>query len=163
GLRAMVLSNIGAYAIRPHGPLLDPMTCAGLIPGPYDIRAYEYDSYALVTNRCPEGPYRGVGMVTAVLAHERMMDMIAARLGRDPGRRQRAGLARGGRAGPRSDQLSLDRSGRAHHFRAGGGGGGWRGSLERGRGADRYRQGGERNGLLPEPQLGRGCDFGPPR
>src|SRR5438132_3839925 len=84
GLRAMVLSNIGAYAIRPHGPLLDPMTCAGLIPGPYDIRDYEYDSYAIATNKCPEGPYRGVGMVTAVLTHERLMDLIAVRLRLDP-------------------------------------------------------------------------------
>ena len=84
GLRATVLSSIGAYGIRPHGPLLDPMTCAGLIPGPYDIRDYEYDSYALATNKCPEGPYRGVGMVTAVLTHERLMDLIATRLGIDP-------------------------------------------------------------------------------
>ncbi len=84
GLRATILSNIGAYAIRPHGPLLDPMTCAGLIPGPYDIQNYEYDSYALATNRCPEGPYRGVGMVTAALAHERLMDLIASRLQLDP-------------------------------------------------------------------------------
>ena len=84
GLRATVLSSIGAYGIRPHGPLLDPMTCAGLIPGPYDIRNYEYDSYALATNKCPEGPYRGVGMVTAVLTHERLMDLIAARLNIDP-------------------------------------------------------------------------------
>jgi aerobic carbon-monoxide dehydrogenase large subunit len=84
GLRATVLSSIGAYGIRPYGPLLDPMTCAGLIPGPYDIRDYEYDSYALATNKSPEGPYRGVGMVTAVLTHERLMDLIAARLGIDP-------------------------------------------------------------------------------
>ncbi len=84
GLRATILSNIGAYGIRPFGPLLDPMTCAGLIPGPYDIRDYEYDSYAVATNKCPEGPYRGVGMVTAVLAHERLMDLVAARLSLDP-------------------------------------------------------------------------------
>jgi carbon-monoxide dehydrogenase large subunit len=84
GLRATVLSSIGAYGIRPFGPLLDPMTCAGLIPGPYDIRDYEYDSYAIATNKCPDGPYRGVGMVTAVLAHERLMDLIAARLALDP-------------------------------------------------------------------------------
>jgi len=84
GLRATVLSSIGAYGIRPHGPLLDPMTCAGLIPGPYDIRNYEYDSYAIATNKCPEGPYRGVGMVTAVLTHERLMDLIAIRLSIDP-------------------------------------------------------------------------------
>jgi len=56
GLRATVLSSVGAYGVRPHGPLLDAMGCAGLIPGPYDIRDYEYDSYALATNKCPEGP-----------------------------------------------------------------------------------------------------------
>jgi aerobic carbon-monoxide dehydrogenase large subunit len=92
GLRATVLSSIGAYGIRPHGPLLDPMTCAGLIPGPYDIRDYEYDSYAIATNKCPEGPYRGVGMVTAVLTHERLMDLIAVRLGIDPAEVRRHNL-----------------------------------------------------------------------
>ncbi len=94
GLRAEVLSNIGAYAIRPHGPLLDPLTCAGLITGPYDVQDYEYDSYALVTNRCPQGPYRGVGMVTAVLTHERLMDLVAARLGMDPAEVRRRNLVR---------------------------------------------------------------------
>jgi carbon-monoxide dehydrogenase large subunit len=84
GLRATVLSNIGAYGIRPFGPLLDPMTCAGLMTGPYDIQDYEYESYAIATHKCPEGPYRGVGMVTAVLAHERLMDLIATRLSLDP-------------------------------------------------------------------------------
>ena len=84
GLRATIFSNIGAYGIRPFGPLLDPLGTAGLITGPYDIRAYEYDTYAVATNKCPEGAYRGVGMVTAVLAHERLMDLIAARLGLDP-------------------------------------------------------------------------------
>ena len=92
GLRATVLSNIGAYGIRPHGPLLDPMTAAGLIPGPYDIRDYEYESYAVATNKGPEGPYRGVGMVTAVLTHERLMDLIAARLGIDPAEVRRRNL-----------------------------------------------------------------------
>jgi carbon-monoxide dehydrogenase large subunit len=84
GLRATVTSNIGAYGIRPHGPLLDPMTTAGLIPGPYDIRDYEYDTYAVATNRVPMGPYRGVGMVTAVLVHEHLMDLIATTLKLDP-------------------------------------------------------------------------------
>jgi carbon-monoxide dehydrogenase large subunit len=84
GLRATVLSSIGAYGNRPYGGLLDPVTCAGLIPGPYDIRDYEYDTHAIATNTCPEGPYRGVGMVTAVLAHERLMDLIAVRLALDP-------------------------------------------------------------------------------
>ncbi len=84
GLRATIFSSIGAYGIRPFGPVLDPLGTAALIPGPYDIGDYEYDTYAVATNKSPEGPYRGVGMVTAVLAHERLMDLIAARLGLDP-------------------------------------------------------------------------------
>jgi aerobic carbon-monoxide dehydrogenase large subunit len=94
GLRAKVLTSVGAYAVRPHGPLLDPMTCANLITGPYDIRDYEFDSFALVTNRCPEGPYRGVGMVTAVVVHERLMDLVAAALGLDPAEVRRRNLVR---------------------------------------------------------------------
>jgi aerobic carbon-monoxide dehydrogenase large subunit len=84
GLRATIFSSIGAYGIRPFGPLLDPLGTAGLMTGPYDIRNYKYDTYAVATNKCPEGPYRGVGMVTAVLAHERLMDRVATQLGLDP-------------------------------------------------------------------------------
>ena len=84
GLRAIIHSSIGAYGIRPFGPLLDPLGTAGLIPGPYDIRDYEYETYAVATNKSPEGPYRGVGMVTAVLVHERLMDMVATKLKLDP-------------------------------------------------------------------------------
>lgn len=94
GLRAQIYSCIGAYGIRPFGPLLDPLGTAGLIPGPYDIRDYEYTTYAVATNQSPEGPYRGVGMVTAVLAHERLMDVTAARLGLDPADVRRTNLVR---------------------------------------------------------------------
>ena len=94
GLRADIRSNLGAYGSRPFGPLLDPITCAGLIPGPYDIRDYEYDSFAYASNKSPEGAYRGVGMVTAVLAHERLMDRVAARLELDPAEVRRMNFVR---------------------------------------------------------------------
>ena len=84
GLEVRLVSDIGAFGIKPHGPLLDPMTTAGLVTGPYDIRDYAYDTYAVATNKSPMGPFRGVGMLTAALAHERMMDMVARRLGLDP-------------------------------------------------------------------------------
>ena len=84
GLDVRIVSDIGAYGIRPHGPLLDPMTTAGLVVGPYAIENYRYDTIAVATNRSPEGPFRGVGMPTAVLTHERLMDLIAVRLGLSP-------------------------------------------------------------------------------
>jgi carbon-monoxide dehydrogenase large subunit len=94
GLRATIFSSIGAYGIRPFGPLLDPLGTAGLMTGPYDIRDYEYDTYAVATNKSPEGPYRGVGMVTAVLAHERLMDLIATRIHLDPAEVRRVNFVR---------------------------------------------------------------------
>jgi len=84
GLEVRILSDIGAYGIRPHGPLLDPMTTAGLIVGPYTIENYRYETIAVATNKSPEGPFRGVGMATAALTHERLMDLIAGKLGLDP-------------------------------------------------------------------------------
>src|SRR4029077_19946008 len=93
-IRAAIFSCIGAYGIRPFGPLLDPLGTASLIPGPYDVRDYEYSTYALATNQSPEGPYRGVGMVSAVLAHERLVDLTAARLGLDPAEVRRVNLVR---------------------------------------------------------------------
>ena len=94
GLRATVHSSIGAYGIRPFGPLLDPLGTAGLIPGPYDVTDYEYETYAVATNKSPEGPYRGVGMVTAVMAHERLMDLIATKLVLDPAEVRRVNFVR---------------------------------------------------------------------
>src|SRR5207237_3172933 len=94
GLRVTIFSSIGAYGIRPCGPLLAPLGTAGLMTGPYDIRHYEYDTYAVATNKSPEGPYRGVGMVTAVLAHERLMDLVAARLSLDPAQVRRVNFVR---------------------------------------------------------------------
>src|SRR6266478_8630304 len=51
-------------------------------------------TYAVATNKSPEGPYRGVGMVTAVLVHERLLDLIAARLGLDAAEVRRLNFVR---------------------------------------------------------------------
>jgi aerobic carbon-monoxide dehydrogenase large subunit len=84
GLAAKVTSDVGAYGVHPMGPLLDVNTCSGLIPGPYDLRNYSFDSSAVATNKAPGGAFRGVGMTTAVLTHERMMDIAAHELAIDP-------------------------------------------------------------------------------
>jgi carbon-monoxide dehydrogenase large subunit len=84
GLAAQVTSDVGAYGVHPMGPLLDVNTCSALIPGPYDIRDYSFDSSAVATNKAPGGAFRGVGMTTAVLVHERLMDIAAHELAIDP-------------------------------------------------------------------------------
>jgi len=54
------------------------------ILGPYRIAQYDCEAYGLLTNKCPQGPYRGVGTVQGIFIIERVMDMIAERLGLDP-------------------------------------------------------------------------------
>jgi carbon-monoxide dehydrogenase large subunit len=83
GFRATLLCDVGAYSMYPITAALEPVTSAGMIPGPYRIRGLRYDTYAVATNKCPTGAYRGVGMALATFVRERMVDMLARRLGLD--------------------------------------------------------------------------------
>lgn len=93
-VEARVVCDQGAYPAFPYGAILEPMGTAAMIPGPYRLEHYRYDTYAVATNRCPEGAYRGVGMPVASLVHERVMDLLAARLGLDPAEVRRRNLLR---------------------------------------------------------------------
>jgi len=83
-LRSKVLVDQGAHALGPIGAGLEPMTTGQSILGPYRIAQYDCEAYGLLTNKCPQGPYRGVGTVQGIFIIERIMDMIAERLGLDP-------------------------------------------------------------------------------
>src|SRR5262249_61638525 len=65
-------------------PAWAPPPAAGILPGPYRIPALAYDAYAVATNKCPAGAYRGVGMALGTFVRERVVDMIARRAGLDP-------------------------------------------------------------------------------
>ncbi len=84
GFRAMLVCDVGAYSIYPVTAALEPMTAAGILPGPYRVQGYSYDAYAVATNKCPTGAYRGVGMVLGTFVRERVVDMLARRTGLDP-------------------------------------------------------------------------------
>jgi CO/xanthine dehydrogenase Mo-binding subunit len=45
---------------------------------------YRVRSRSVRTNKCPEGPYRGVGLPVATFVHERLMAILAAELEMDP-------------------------------------------------------------------------------
>jgi carbon-monoxide dehydrogenase large subunit len=59
------------------------LTCASL-PGPYKLRNYDFDLWCAVTNKAPCGPHRGFGRPVAAYVIERMMTIIAGKLGIDP-------------------------------------------------------------------------------
>jgi len=67
----------------PYTASLDSGQASENVTGPYDIRDYGRQVAAVVTNKAPMGPYRGVGRVVACLGMERVMDELAARLDLD--------------------------------------------------------------------------------
>ncbi|HEV8439682.1 MAG TPA: xanthine dehydrogenase family protein molybdopterin-binding subunit [Methylomirabilota bacterium] len=83
-LRSTLICDSGAYSVYPVTASLEPLTAAGILPGPYKLPALAYDAYAVATNKCPAGAYRGVGMALGTFVRERLVDMIARRAGLDP-------------------------------------------------------------------------------
>ncbi len=93
-VRADVRASNGAYAPWPYTAGLDSGQASENVTGPYDIPCYERKVRAVVTNKAPMGPYRGVGRVLAALSIERVMDELAARLRIDPLEIRRRNLVR---------------------------------------------------------------------
>jgi carbon-monoxide dehydrogenase large subunit len=83
-VRSTFVCDVGAYSVYPTTAALEPMTAAGITPGPYRLRGYAYDAYGVATNKCPTGAYRGVGMAFATFMRERLVDMVAAACALDP-------------------------------------------------------------------------------
>ena len=60
------------------------MLASASIPGPYRLRHYDFDLWCVATNKGPCGPHRGFGRPVAAYVMERMMDIIARKLGISP-------------------------------------------------------------------------------
>lgn len=83
GLRAQMYIDCGAYSVWPWTATMDTGMALGILPGPYKIRNYECRAYSVATNKCPHGPYRGVGRPAACFSIERVMDEVARAVGLD--------------------------------------------------------------------------------
>ncbi len=84
GIKADLLVDAGAYSVWPWTASMDVGMAANMILGPYRIQNYEFRARAVATNKCPLGPYRGVGRPSAAFTIERAMEDIARELGIDP-------------------------------------------------------------------------------
>lgn len=93
-VRADVRASNGAYAPWPYTAGLDSGQASENVTGPYDIPCYERRVRAVVTNKAPMAPYRGVGRVLAAFSMERVMDVLAGRLGLDALEIRRRNLVR---------------------------------------------------------------------
>ncbi len=93
-LRASIIGDVGAYSIYPWTAALEPVQVASFLPGPYRLPAYHGHVRGVATAKTPLGPYRGVGRPVATFVMERLIDMAAAVLGRDPLELRRQNLVR---------------------------------------------------------------------
>ena len=85
----------GAY-VRTQG-ILPALLPALHLPGPYAWEAFEIESIGVTTNRTPVGTYRGPGATEATFVRERILDVVARRLGIDPVELRRRNLIPGDR------------------------------------------------------------------
>lgn len=83
GLKAQFVGDAGAYSFNAATALSDIYLAARILPGPYRILNYEYRATAHLTNKAPQGAYRGMGMVAAQTARELLIDDVARGLGID--------------------------------------------------------------------------------
>ncbi|MFN8234464.1 MAG: molybdopterin cofactor-binding domain-containing protein, partial [Actinomycetota bacterium] len=82
GIRVSVLASLGAYLQleTPGIPIIGRL----LFGGAYAFEGYSYECTGVFTNQTPTGAYRGAGRPEAIYAIERMMDVLARAVGRDP-------------------------------------------------------------------------------
>jgi carbon-monoxide dehydrogenase large subunit len=84
GVEADVLVDAGAYSVWPWTASMDVGMAANMVLGPYRIRNYAFRARGVATNKCPLGPYRGVGRPSAAFTIDRAMEDVARVLGLDP-------------------------------------------------------------------------------
>ena len=80
----------GAY-LRTHEVIVTDLT-ASMLPGPYYWPAYRATGHVRLTNKTPCGTYRGPGRYESSFVRERLMDVVAHRLGLDPAAVRRRNL-----------------------------------------------------------------------
>jgi carbon-monoxide dehydrogenase large subunit len=82
GLKVDLLADMGAYLqlITPGIPILG----AFMFPAIYKMDAYSFAATGVFTTKTPTDAYRGAGRPEATYAIERIVDELAAELGRDP-------------------------------------------------------------------------------
>jgi carbon-monoxide dehydrogenase large subunit len=74
--------DVGGY-VRTQGMVLPRLTVRH-IAGPYRWQGFEAESIGVLTNKTPAGTCRGPGQTESTFFRERVIDVVAGRLGMDP-------------------------------------------------------------------------------
>ncbi len=92
GMRCRWIDNVGGYIRSPEpGCSFRP---TGNFVGPYGFRHLEVEASTVMTNKSLTGPNRGYACGHLYFETERMMDLLAERLGLDPAEVRRRNLLR---------------------------------------------------------------------
>jgi aerobic carbon-monoxide dehydrogenase large subunit len=83
GLRATVWAGMGGY-LSTAAPGIPTILHGLMLSGPYRIPAVKEDVYGVYTNTTPIEAYRGAGRPEATFMLERLMDLLADKIGIDP-------------------------------------------------------------------------------
>lgn len=75
-----ITSDVGAYSCYPVTFGVEALMAMNELPGPYAFEEYSGHSQAVLTNKCPIAPYRGVARPVITMVMERLMDVAAANL-----------------------------------------------------------------------------------
>lgn len=82
GLRGRIVADLGAYFLLTTSSA--PVNVCRRITGPYHIPTIDVELVGVVTNKTPNGAYRGTGSPEAAFCMERTLDLVARDLGLDP-------------------------------------------------------------------------------
>lgn len=83
GLRVKAYANMGAY-LSTAAPGVPTWLFSVMLGGAYDIPNIVSDVYGVLTNTMATDAYRGAGRPEATFIIERVMDLVAKKLGMDP-------------------------------------------------------------------------------
>jgi carbon-monoxide dehydrogenase large subunit len=84
GLKASVLNDMGAYAMFPYPLDTWAEVAKRALPGPYKFSHFSFEFRGVFTNKGFQCPYRAPVKGSVTFARERLLDMVAQRIGLDP-------------------------------------------------------------------------------
>jgi carbon-monoxide dehydrogenase large subunit len=84
GLDVDIVCDMGAYSCYPFTVGIEPLMASAEMPGVYRVPAYRVRGRAVVTNKAPTAPYRGVSRPQYVMVMERLFERAARDIGLDP-------------------------------------------------------------------------------
>ncbi|MFQ5907523.1 MAG: xanthine dehydrogenase family protein molybdopterin-binding subunit [Thermoplasmata archaeon] len=83
GIKIKAFANMGAY-LSTAAPGIPTILFGFIISGAYTMKATHAEVIGVFTNTTPTDAYRGAGRPEAMFAVERMVDILARKLGMDP-------------------------------------------------------------------------------